>query len=350
MLTVLAMTVLATSQSKLIALQPDVQFPAKGETIVRTFENIDPGMPFDELIPSWNVSNSQSAAMKVQIRVHEQSGISDWYTLGEWSLTPKTYDRTSVKGQKDAMGSVDTDTLTLANPGSTIDAQVTLTSLGDGPRPTLKLLTFCFYRNGDPLPSSNDPSPAWGKLIDVPQRAQGLYPNGGVLCSPTSVSMVLWHYSYQLNRPELNKDVPEVEANVWDTAYKGAGNWPFNTAYAGSFDGLRAYVSRFSSIGDCEKWIDAGYPVVCSVALSLIMGKELSKTEAGHLVVLVGFTKDGDPIFNDPAHKDEVRKVYKRADFEKGWLYSKRTVYLIYPENAKTPANNQGLWIEPAAG
>jgi hypothetical protein len=77
----------------------------------------------------------------------------------------------------------------------------------------------------------------------------------------------------------------------------------------------------------------------------MLRGLPLSPTESGHLVVLVGFTKDGEPVINDPAFKNQVRRVYKRSDFEKAWAYSKRTVYLVYPEGSNVPENSDQLWI-----
>jgi hypothetical protein len=47
---------------------------------------------------------------------------------------------------------------------------------------------------------------------------------------------------------------------------------------------------------------------------------------AGHIMVIVGFTEDGDVIANDPASSsnDEVRNVYKRDQFANIWLRTKR--------------------------
>ncbi len=333
---------LAPAQTKLVSFRPNVEFPVKGQTATVTYD-VDPGIEFDEGIASWNVENADGANVEVQVRAKGDGVQTKWYTIGQWSLASKGGARTSVKGQKDGDGNVDTDTFILAKPAQKAELRLNLTNTGDG-HPKLKLVTFAAFQKGDPTPDVPTRVPAWGQILNVPQRAQGSYPNGGVLCSPTSLSMVLWHYGNTLNRPELNRDVPEVEDHVWDTAYAGAGNWPFNTAYAGSFKGLTAYVTRFGSISDLEKWIDAGYPVICSVAFSLIQGLPLSPTESGHLVVLVGFSHAGDPIFNDPAQKDSVRKTYKRADFEKAWLHSSRTVYLVYPDGVRVPGGN-GMWI-----
>ena len=45
-----------------------------------------------------------------------------------------------------------------------------------------------------------------------------------------------------------------------------------------------------------------------------------------HIMVVVGFTPEGDVIANDPASpsNDAVRHVYKRAQFENIWLRTKR--------------------------
>lgn len=330
--------------TRLVSLHPDLVLPKSGGSIIKEFQGIQPGFDFTEMIPSWNIANSSGVAMKLEVRAHVAKGMTKWFTMAEWSLDSKRYPRHSIKGQRDEDGTVDTDTLDLKKTATSLDARVTLTTLEENSKAKLKLLTFAFTKAGEDSVPVMLHSSSYGKCIDVPQRAQGNYPNGGVLCSPTSVSMMLWHYSTVLKKPELNKDVPEVENHVWDEVYKGAGNWPFNTAYAGSFDELVSYVTRMDGIGNLEAWIDKGLPVICSVSFDLLRGLPLSPTESGHLVVLVGFTKDGDPIINDPAFKKQVRKVYPRHDFEQGWQYSKRTVYLIYPKGSLLPDDPNRLW------
>lgn len=342
MLALLLLTV-AASTVRLVPFFPDREFPAKGGEAVVEFTGVDPKIAFNEVVPSWNVSPAAGAALEVQIRSHGDGFTSKWYSFGTWTLDDAAH-RTSVKGQKDDDGNVDTDTFLPKKGASTVDVRVTLKNHGDG-SPKLRLFSLSFANTHHSAASEKAPSPAWGKTIEVPQRAQGNYPNGGVLCSPTSLSMVLTHYAKQLQRPEMDRDVPEVEACVWDKTYDGAGNWPFNAAYAGSFPGMRSYVARFRSIADLEQWIDAGLPVICSISLNIAKG-ESQDGGSGHLVVLVGFTKDGDPVFNDPARRAQVRYTYKRENFERAWLHSSRTVYLVYPETAKVPVGGDGVWIE----
>jgi hypothetical protein len=102
---------------------------------------------------------------------------------------------------------------------------------------------------------------------------------------------------------------------------------------------MKGCISRLTSLEDLERLTKAGIPVACSVSFDYLRGRELSKTESGHLVLCVGFKEDGTPIINDPAFKDGVRKTYSRADFEKAWCYSNRTVYLMVPDSVKTPAD-----------
>lgn len=326
----------------LLAIRPNLEFPPKGTPLVQTFEPLKPGFGWNEAIVSWNVENPESAAMRIEARAWRGETPTRWYVIADWALKGP---RASVDGQKYADGAMDTDTLVLRSPADRLELRTTLKTLYEGPRPRLRLLTANFLDAKAPMEADvPKPGPAWGKTIDVPQRAQGDYPNGGVLCSATSTSMLLWHYSRILHRPELDRDVPEVEAAVWDSVYDGAGNWPFNVAYSGSFPGMRAYVSRFANIADLEKWIDVGLPLACSVSLDMLKGKPAG--DSGHLVVLVGFTKSGDPVFNDPARRGAVRHSYKRSDFERAWNYSKRTVYVVHPESAKPPRGGDGRWLE----
>jgi hypothetical protein len=343
MLAPIASLAFATVYAKLISFFPDREFPANGQEEVVSYQGIDPKIPFSEVVPSWNVEPAAGATLEVRIRVHGPGYDSKWYTFGTWTLDDASR-RASVKGQRDDDGNVDTDTFVPNKPVSSLDVEIHLNNDADGLRPRLKLFTLSFADTKHMIPSDDVPSAAWGKTIEVPQRAQGNYPNGGVLCSPTSLSMVLWHYANELHRPELNHDVPEVEAHVWDKVYDGAGNWPFNAAYAGSFAGMRGYIARLRGISDLEKWIQAGLPVICSISLDLAEGKATDQG-TGHLVVLVGFTKDGDPVFNDPARRAQVRYTYTRANFERAWMFSRRTVYLVYPEGAAVPADPDGMWI-----
>jgi hypothetical protein len=86
------------------------------------------------------------------------------------------------------------------------------------------------------------------------------------------------------------------------------------------------------------RWIVTGVPLIASIAFGQ---GELDNTPSGfnrsdgHLVVVVGFTEQGDVIVNDPRADpgigESVRRVYPRQQFKQAWQGGSRgAVYLIF--------------------
>jgi len=190
----------------------------------------------------------------------------------------------------------------------------------------------------------------------VPQRSQMLseyqgqdYGGGGeVWCSPTSTSMVMAYWSNVLKQPVLNQIVPDAARGTYDFTYEGTGNWPFNTAYAGSY-GLHAFVTRMHSLSQVEQWIKVGVPITISIAYKKgeLPGSPIPSTN-GHLLVVRGFAANGDVIVNDlaAASDAQVQMTYPRDIFESLWQQaSNGTTYVIFPEGWQIPTTNAlGNW------
>src|SRR2546427_12618752 len=82
---------------------------------------------------------------------------------------------------------------------------------------------------------------------------------------------------------------------VYDYHYQGAGNWPFNVAYAGTF-GLDGEVTQLHSLAEAEQFIKAGIPLVASIAFtSNKLDGFLFKSTAGAPPGCRRFTNAGDP-------------------------------------------------------
>ena len=173
-----------------------------------------------------------------------------------------------------------------------------------------------------------------GLELDVPILSQRSFPEGTrSWCSPVCVTMLLAYWGQRLGKP-LADPVPLAARLTWDSAYAGAGNWPFNTAYA-STKGLRACVAQLADLTAAEPFLAREVPLVLSIGWreSELPGTHLPAS-LGHLVVLCGFDRHGDPILNDPAAPEapKVRTIYPRAPFERAWLgHSGGIVYLIEP-------------------
>ncbi len=293
---------------------------------------------FTELVGSWDAVTPPGTWIELHARALQQPGWSSWYSLGVWSDGSP---RHSVTGQQDDWASVDTDTL--KTTASAYQLEVTLFTVDAATSPTVRLV----HAATTPLQSPSEDLHS-GVELNVPQRSQmlpqyrglGFGGGGEAWCSPTSTSMVMAYWAKVLHLPQLDVSVPAAAAATYDRAYRGAGNWPFNAAFAGSY-GLTAYVERFGSLEQVEPWIRAGVPIVISVSFApgQLAGAPIPSSP-GHLIVVKGFTADGSPIVNDPAAAtdDGVRTVYDRAQLERVWQRgSHRTAYVIYPPGWQLP-------------
>jgi hypothetical protein len=223
--------------------------------------------------------------------------------------------------------------------------QVRVSLFTDGAlKPALKFLGISLADTTS-FPELEPNRAAWGELIPVPERSQMSYPNGKVLCSPTTVSMLLAYWAATLNRPDLDRAVPAIAAAVYDSQWEGTGNWPFNTAFVGSIEGMRAYITRFSDISELETWVAHKIPLGLSLDYDRLRGKGPGPN--GHIAACVGFTKQGDPIINDPGTSQHVRKVFPRKNLVDAWRCSKNTVYVLYPETYTTPEDPFAHWDSP---
>lgn len=309
---------------------------------------LDAAQPFDTAIPSWNALTPAGTWVQVELRVFRptDSHWTGYYNMGIWASGTETIERQSVNGQTNTDGYVSTDTLFLRGaPAYTrYQYRVTLFTTDLRASPSVRLIsvmTSDSYKEADGLNIASDQQ-AWGRDLNVPKRSQMIYKGGGeVWCSPTSTSMVLAYWGYSV-------PVPSAADATYDYVYDGNGNWPFNTAWAGSY-GLEAYVTRMSSMSQIEEWISAGVPVIMSYAFSEgeLPGAPIAST-AGHIMVVRGFDANGDVIVNDPAAASDsaVRIVYDREILEDLWLsHSGGTVYLIYPKGHAVPADkSNGSW------
>lgn len=305
-------------------------------------------MNWNELIVSWNADAPAGTWLKIEASAVLTNHSTKFYVMGLWTRDDQPFPRTSVSHQKDGDGDVKVDTLTLSQCAAA--AQIRLTLGGtNGLRPTLKFLGLAVC-NTNITPAILPPNRmAWGKIIPTPERSQQSYPGGSGWCSPTSLSMALARWGTVAQRLDWNLDAPETAAGVFDHGfYHPTGNWSFNTGFAGSLKGMRAYVTRLSDISELEDWIVAGIPVIISARYDLLQDGRAPDLN-GHLTVCRGFTESGDLVINDPwtdVKVESIRHIYKRANIIRAWATSHNTVYLVYPEGWRVPADRFGHWAE----
>ena len=338
--------------------------------------------PFNELVASWNATTPDGTWIQVEVQPKLDDGHwAKWYILGRWSSDDYSFHRTSVGGQGDADGFVAIDTFFAKDhPAIAYRLKVTLYQEDTAPTgPTLTRLSAIASNLTNQKGSFPSKTTMTGTTVDlgVPQYSQEIhhgdfpqYDNGGeAWCSPTSTAMVVAYWSqYSVTHsttdyrptpaeyswvtatlptpPHQDPWVDFTARAVYDYHYNGAGNWPFNAAYAAS-RGLVADVTQLHNLAEAEPFLQAGIPLVASVAWSSNKLDGAIKSTNGHLLVIEGFTGDGKQVIvNDPASDTnaQVKHFYDREQFERAWIpASGGIVYLIRPAGWPTPsltANN----------
>lgn len=277
---------------------------------------------FNRLVPSWIAATPFKTNVKVDIQLRVNNTWTIWYPLGVWD---SNYTSASSSGS-DSYGYTSIDTIIVRN-GYKADAfrfRITLQTKDRAVTPILKYFAVTAFDESLPPATPIQVNPGWLTELPVPMRSQMIEDAkvSGSICSPTSLSMVLEYYG-------MNRTTKQIYDLVYDNGAKIYGNWPFNTAVAGSF-GREAYVDYFFHINEVKNKIAAGIPVICSISFAAgqLDGAPISST-AGHLLVVRGFViRDNQEyvICNDPAAPDNasVRREYKVEQFInawKGWVY-----------------------------
>ncbi|MFC5156422.1 C39 family peptidase [Streptomyces amakusaensis] len=341
-----------------------------------------PEVPATEVIASWNAETPAGTWLQTELRgVYSDGTASPWFVLGRWASGDQDIGRTSLDGQSDGRASVWTDTLSIDDAANGPRLRSYRLRLTLHRRPGSRL-TPTVHRAGAmasdvpdrfTVPATPVTRPGAARELEVPRYSQNIhigrypeYDNGGeAWCSPASSQMIIEYWGRRPTPGDLawvdpafdDPQVCHAARSTYDHQYRGCGNWPFNAAYAASHPGMNAVVTRLTSLTDLERLIAAGIPVITSQSF---LKEELTGAgygTAGHLMTVIGFTPEGDVIANDPASdsNEEVRRVYRRREWENIWLRTKRynasgkvssgtggVCYLYWPERP-TPAQRRAL-------
>lgn len=323
-----------------------------------------------DLVPSWQARTPGDSWIEIRLSVHVADHWSAWYRMGDWSFDSNTMPRTSVNGQKDADGKVYTDTYVPGTNGTptAYRLRVVLHAAATDRPQVFAMAATTSSLTGPPGSTSATTMEGTVELAVPPFSQQvhsGEFPSygggGAAWCSPTSTAMLLAYWNAGPSQQDLaglgpdpafdanGRHDPEVvwaALHTWDVAYDGAGNWPFNTAYASSY-GLDGTVRQYESLQDIESWIRHEVPVAASIAWDNTDARTDNDLDGapiprsgGHLLVVSGFTGTGSVIVADPAapSNDTVRRVYDRAQFERNWLAgSTGATYVVQPILGGTP-------------
>ncbi|MER7109182.1 peptidase C39 family protein [Streptomyces sp. NPDC000229] len=305
-------------------------------------------VPATEVITSWNADTPAGTWIAVELKGRYTDGSeTPWYVMGRWAAGDGDIRRTSVDDQKDGRSTVWTDTLAIDDPTSGLRLKSYRLRLTLHRKPGTRL-TPTVWRVGAMASDVPDrftvpaSEPGLARELLVPRYSQnthiGQYPeydNGGeAWCSPTSSQMIIEYWGRKPTAEDLawvnpayaDPQVCHAARFTFDYQYDGCGNWPFNAAYAATYEDMSAVVTRLRSLTELETLIRAGIPAITSQSFREEELTGAGYGTAGHLMTVIGFTTDGDVIANDPASpsNEAVRRVYRRREWENIWLRTKR--------------------------
>lgn len=323
-----------TETGEVTLLPAERGYPLEGTWVGPVVETAH---PFTELMASFNLGVRPSSGGILEVRVRlpaapgaastkasgdrggeDDDGWSPWMYFQSWGQTLSLVGRVN----RFADGQVAVDILELSRPAVAYQVRVRLQSFDYDPSayPTLRRVSVCYSGKVDvvDVPTGPLPRELWARDLRVPFRPQGdpaiPRPLWSQICSPTCVAMVLAHFG--VDRPTLH-----AAKSIFDPHYDLFGNWGRAVSYAAEH-GLDAYLTRMRSLEGAKRYIAEGVPLILSVRFRKgeVEGFLYEQT-AGHLIVLRGFTPEGDAIVNDPASREKGDGVvYKAVELEKAWL------------------------------
>lgn len=197
---------------------------------------------FKRLLVSWNCETPKGTWIEIQARAfisyyddNENSTYewSDWLSFGKWG----THIKRSSKSPDSHLAKISTDEFIIkgsyTDTASKIQIRALLHTENTNVTPSIRQFIISYKDNTPRLKSIEIPS---NKIIDVPSYSQYIRDKniGGVICSPTSITMLL-------NRRNENLIVEETAWSCFDYDYEAFGNWLFNVAFASSL-GYESFV------------------------------------------------------------------------------------------------------------
>ena len=275
--------------------------------------------PFTELVPSWNAVIPKDTGVFFQVRTRDAKSRewSPWLFVGRWGRTGHSRrgdrlpnDRTT----RFAHGAVLTDMpfVLLSQPADAYQVRATLQSFDLDPavNPGVRRLAVAY--SGvvlDPaerarLLGPGGPGTGWACDLPVPHVSQHDAPPAmsQAVCLPACVTMVLAYW-------KVDRPLVENALAIYDPDSGMFGNGARAVARAGEL-GLDAWTQRVRDWDQVKAMTSHGQPVIAAVGM-----------ETGeHLIVIRGFTNDGDVIVNDPLDRGKSGTTRKADELGRAWF------------------------------
>lgn len=158
----------------------------------------------------------------------------------------------------------------------------------------------------------------WISQLD-PQKVKGKIGGKKLInrgaCAPASIAMILKYFGRDVS-------VHQVAERTYNRRLDLLGCWRDMVEAIESF-GLQSELKQVDSWKEIRKQIDAGNPVIISIAGCLSNAPWADNCTDGHILVVNGVTSDGDLICNDPgtSYKRKGKDiVYDRSELSRAFF------------------------------
>lgn len=287
---------------------------------------------FDRAVISWNADCPAGTFVVIEAAWRQENDqLSPYLELARWGDPALTREPAKELRAKKAEGArVNEDTLELAKPSGRLQLRATLHTTRPDQSPLLSLLAAATVRKDRTWSPNDERGPAWGRAIPAPPRSQSAERAdlSYRVCGPTSASMALAGFGIGL-------PVAQVAEGCWDELNGIYGNWPFLAAgmsqlmrqhqellpaKPGRTKAFQSFVHYAPDWKDVEAEVLQGSVAIASIHYGPheLSGSPTTASE-GHLVLVRGFTAQGDVVVNDPAGRspEMVHRVYRRAELHR---------------------------------
>jgi hypothetical protein len=297
-----------------LARADQVGFPRRGtwtgpETVA--------DFPFTELVPSWNVVTPKDTGVFFQVRTRDARSRewSPWLFVGRWGRTVHTRRDERLPSDRIsrfAHGAVRIDMpfVLLSRPAGAYQVRANLQSFDLDPAVNPSVRRVAVAYSGvvpDPAERARLLGPGgsgdgWVRDLPVPHVSQHSAPAAlrESVCLPSCVTMVLAYW-------KVDRALVENALAVYDPDTGMFSNGARAMARAGEL-GLDGWVQRVRNWDQVRAMIRHGQPVIASIQ------------GGAHLIVIRGFTRDGNVIVNDPLDRGKGGTTRKAGELGHAWF------------------------------
>lgn len=146
----------------------------------------------------------------------------------------------------------------------------------------------------------------------------------GYWCGPTSVQTVLRYWGIEMSQKEIANSPPGYP--IYPGQNQGGARWDPMVTLAKNKGFSKSKIYSPDTLANLKERVRAGRPQIVSVkgtlryptSLNSKFGLDRTYNTGGHVMVVKGFTANGDVIVNDSAGKIG-HAVMRKSDFEKVW-------------------------------